>query len=175
MKTEQPVFEFRSFIHELTYLLNATYVEVPASIVQAMGGTLSRRVVCTINGKVTFQIGFMALREGAAYITVNAQRLKKLGVKPGDEVHVSLVNDESEYGVPMPDELEALLQQDDEGARRFSLLSKGMQRYILNYVSSVKNPQKRIDRALLLVGNLKQLKEGKETFREMLGKGPRQI
>lgn len=53
---------------------------------------------------------------------------------------------------------------------RFELLKPGMQRYVLQYVAGVKSSELRIDRAILIIENLKVLKEGKETFREMLGK-----
>jgi hypothetical protein len=49
------------------------------------------------------------------------------------------------------------------------MLSAGMQRYILTYVGAVKNPDKRIERAILLMRNLVQQQEGQESFREMLG------
>jgi hypothetical protein len=45
-----------------------------------------------------------------------------------------------------------------------------MQRYILNYVITVKSPEKRLERTTLLLRNLLRSSEGKETFRELLGK-----
>jgi uncharacterized protein YdeI (YjbR/CyaY-like superfamily) len=95
--------------------------------------------------------------------------MKKLGVCFGDEVIVSLQADTSEYGMEMPEELSELLSQDEEGNRRFHLLTKGRQRYIIHYVSSVKSTQLRIDRAIMLIENLKRLPPGKESFRAMLG------
>ena len=62
-----------------------------------------------------------------------------------------------------------MIEQDPEAALRFEMLSAGMQRYILTYVGAVKNPDKRIERAILLMRNLVQQQEGQESFREMLG------
>jgi hypothetical protein len=45
-----------------------------------------------------------------------------------------------------------------------------MQRYILNYVNTVKSPQLRVGKAFMLISNLKNLTPGKETFKEILGK-----
>ncbi len=42
-------------------------------------------------------------------------------------------------------------------------------RYVIFYVSSVKSTQLRVDRAVRLIGNLKKLPVGKESFRQMLG------
>ncbi|MES2618637.1 MAG: DUF1905 domain-containing protein [Bacteroidota bacterium] len=167
--SEQPV-TFDSAIHVLTYLMGVKYIEIPPVIVKQLGGSFSQRVICTINQKISFQAGFVSLGNGSAYISVNQARLKKLGVEEGDMVSVSLVKDDSEYGVPMPEELDVLFQQDREGFDRFKGLAMGMQRYIMNHVSAVKNTQKRVDRAILLITNLKKTKKGKETFRAILGK-----
>jgi len=71
--------------------------------------------------------------------------------------------------MPVPEELEELLRQDPEGERRFEMLTPGRQRYIIHYVNQVKSSQLRINRAMLLIGNLKKQPEGKESFRAMLG------
>jgi uncharacterized protein YdeI (YjbR/CyaY-like superfamily) len=112
----------------------------------------------------------MSLPEGKAYISINSKRMKELEVEQGDTVTVVLTEDKSEYGVDVPEELMELFNQDPEGKKRFDLLKPGMQRYILNYVNTVKSPQLRVDRAFLLISNLKNLTPGKETFKEMLGK-----
>ena len=92
-----------------------------------------------------------------------------MGLKFKDEVTVSLKKDESEFGMEVSEELKELLDQDAEGMRRFKMLPPGKQRYIIHYVNTVKSSQKRIDRAILLITNLKKTKEGKESFRQMLG------
>jgi len=96
--------------------------------------------------------------------------MKQIGVKDGEKVDVVLEPDESKYGMAVPEELQELFKQDKEGKKRFDLLTPGRQRYIIHYVSSVKNSQKRVDRAILLIENLKKLPKGKENFRDMLGK-----
>lgn len=162
---------FDTHIDTLEYLLGANYLHIPADIVRKLGGIKAPRLICTVNGKLSFQCGLMALSQGNAYITINKARMKKLNLKAGDEVTVKLEKDDSEYGLPMSEELETVLNQDREGFRRFKLLTPGVQRYIIQYVNTVKNPQLRIDRSLMLIYNLKQTMEGKETFRAILGKG----
>ena len=63
-----------------------------------------------------------------------------------------------------------IFKQDKEAKRRFDLLTPGKQRYVIFYVAGVKSTQLRVYRAMLLLGNLKKLPEGKEAFRAMLGK-----
>lgn len=160
---------FETHIDKLTYL-KTFYLEIPASIVKKLGGfTMKARLLCEVNKKVSFPCGLMALGEGKAYISISSKRMKEAGAAYGEIVHVTLNEDKSEYGVEMPEELAELFRQDAEGKRRFELLTAGKKRYILNYVSTVKSPQLRIDRAFLLITNLKKLPVGKESFREMLG------
>jgi hypothetical protein len=149
--------------------LKLNYIEIPVNIVKEMGGTFKMRLMCSVNGAEPFHGGLVALGEGKGYITLNNKRMKELGLSIGDWVEVVLNPDESKYGMPVPEELAELLRQDPEGERRFEMLTPGKQRYIIHYVSQVKSSQLRIDRAMLLIGNLKKLPEGNEDFRGMLG------
>ena len=160
--------QFRTHIYRLKRLNNMTYLEIPREVVDELGG-LKNRLICTVNNKLSYQCGLMALGEGRAYIGINATRMKKLGVSFGDEVAVKLEKDSSKYGVAVPEELEELLRQDEEGNRRFQLLSPGMQRYIINHAGSAKSSQLRIDRSITMLENLKRLQQGKEEFRDILG------
>lgn len=164
-----PTLNYKTHINKLPHL-PGHYIEVPAEIVQQFGGKFKVRLLCTINDKLTFQGGLVALGGGTGYISINNKRLKQLGVQSGDEVQVKLEPDESEFGMEIPEELTEIFNQDDEGKRRFDMLPPGKQRYILYFVAGVKSSQLRIDRALLLINNLKQLSIGKESFREMLRK-----
>jgi hypothetical protein len=157
--------KFRTSIHTLGYL-NMHYIYVPAKHALRAGG-IKQRLLCTVNSVLTFSCGMMPLKEGNMFIMLNKKRMKALGVENGDSIEVLLEPDHSKFGMEMPEELAEVLRQDREAGNRFRNLSPGKQRNIIYYVSQVKNTQKRIDRALLLLGNLKQLKKGKETVREI--------
>ncbi|MES2514003.1 MAG: DUF1905 domain-containing protein [Bacteroidota bacterium] len=160
---------FTTHIDKLSYL-KTFYLEIPAAVVKKIGGIGKQRLLCEVNKQITFQCGLMSLPEGKAYISINSKRMKELGIGMGDSANVVLTEDNSEYGVDVPEELTELFKQDAEGKRRFDVLKPGMQRYILNHVGTVKNPQLKLERAFTLITNLKNLTEGKETFREILGK-----
>ena len=167
------VISFNTPIRRLEHLVGMHYLEVPRELVEQLGGKFNMRLLCTVNGALTFQGGLVALGQGNAYISINNKRLKQLGVRHGDVVQVALEEDKSQYGMEVPEELAELLLQDDAGRDRFSRLTPGRQRYIIHYVASVKSSQLRVDRAILLIENLKRLPPGKESFREMLGLEPR--
>lgn len=166
-KTKEIIY--KSKIYKLEHLVGMHYFEVPPEIIDQLGGKFKMRLLCTINNKLTFQGGLVALGNGSGYVSINASRLKKLGLKFNDAITVSLKKDYSEYGMEMSEELKELLAQDVEGMRRFNMLTPGKQRYIIHYVNTVKSSQLRINRAILLITNLKKTKEGKESFRAMLG------
>lgn len=139
-------------------------------MIEETGGSLKQRVLFSVNGSENWHGGFVSLGDGNAYITLNTARLKQLGLSTGDEVELTLMQDESEFGMPVPVELDELLAQDEEGLQRFMGLTPGKQRYIIHYINSVKSGEKRLERALLLIGNLKKTQPGKEQFRQLLGK-----
>jgi hypothetical protein len=160
---------FITQIKRLEHFVNTHYLEVPEAVIQQLSKKLKTKLICTVNQSLTFQCGLVALGEGRAYITLSGKRMKQLGVSYGHEVAVLLEEDESTYGMEVPEELAELLAQDDEGKKRFHGLPMGKQRYIIFYISSVKSSQLRIDRAVQLIGNLKRLPVGKESFRDILG------
>src|SRR5688500_14631827 len=81
----------------------------------------SRRVVCTLNGTESFPCALMPYN-GAFFLMVNKRIRTRLGIGPGDPVSVELAKDESKYGLPMPEELQEVLNQDPEGEKYFQSL-----------------------------------------------------
>ncbi len=166
---ESEIFNYNS--------LKLHYFEIDESILSRTAdkdskNIYSQRFIVKINDSEPWQGGVVALGNGKGYITVKNAILKKNKVRLGDIVTVYLEKDDSEYGMVFSDELKEVLFQDPEGERRFHLLSKAMQRYIIYYVNQVKSSQKKIERALMLINNLKKTAEGKEEFRVLLGKEP---
>ena len=90
----------------------------------------------------------------------------KLGLKLGMQVQASLRKDDSEYGLPMPEELAELLQQDEDGNALFHALTPGKQRTLLYIVGSPKTSDTRLRRAIVVVEHLKS-NGGKINFRRL--------
>jgi uncharacterized protein DUF1905/bacteriocin resistance YdeI/OmpD-like protein len=115
----------------------------------------NRRVVCSLNGAEPFQCALMPY-EGAYFILVNKAKRTELGVEPGDRLVVRLGKDESEYGLPMPEEFREVLDQDAEGDKLFHSLTPGKQRSLLYYVGKIKDIDRRIHTALIIVDHLRE-------------------
>lgn len=132
------------------------FLEVSKEIVAKFGFEgKSKRVVCSINGSEGFQCALMPSGD-IFYIIVNKKKRDALGIAAGDTVSVELVRDESKYGLPMPDELREVLNQDPEGDRLFHALTAGKQRSLLYLIGKINDIDKRIHQALIVVDHLKE-------------------
>lgn len=114
-----------------------------------------RRVLCSINGGEKFHCALMPDGD-ELYIIVNKKHRDALGIVAGDTVEVVLERDESKYGLPMPEEFQAVLDQDAEGDRLFHALGKGKQRSVLYLLSRPKDVDVRIHHSLIVVQHLKE-------------------
>lgn len=171
---EQPLVTYTTPVVKLHYL-NYLVIEVPPVILDQLPGKFEKgdynqRLIIRLDNTIEWQCGLLAMGEGSACVTIQSKRLKELKKTIGDDVEVQFFKDESTYGVEVAEEIAEYWSQDPEAFRRFSQLTPSMQRYILNYVTTVKNPDKRMERTLLLMRNLLRSAEGKETFKELLGK-----
>lgn len=113
----------------------------------------TRRVVCTINDNHTFQCALLPNKDEFC-IGVNKAIREKLGLDDGSLVRVELVEDTSKYGAPMPEELREVLKQDPDGSRVFHALTAGKQRSLIYMISSVKDVDRRIHIALIVLKHL---------------------
>ena len=103
---------------------------------------------------------------GQYFINVNKDHQKGLKIQPGDDLSVSLVPDESEYGLPMPEELAELMKQDPEGDKIFHQLSRGKQRTLLHLIGKPKSAEIRLRKAITIINYLKE-GNGKLDFKEL--------
>ncbi|MES2558759.1 MAG: YdeI/OmpD-associated family protein [Bacteroidota bacterium] len=152
----KPTTSFKGIIDRFDSNLWHYYVKVPIKIAQKFIEGKDKRVVCTLNRTETFHAALMHLGDGGYFIMVNKQLRSKLKVKDGDEILVALVKDESEYGLPLPDEFKELLQQDIDGNAIFQSLTAGKQRTLLYIIGKPKSPDLRIRNGIVILEHLKR-------------------
>jgi uncharacterized protein YdeI (YjbR/CyaY-like superfamily) len=100
------------------------------------------------------------------FILVNKKIRDTLQLKLDNRVEVSLRKDESEYGLPMPEEFKVLLDLDPEGDEVFHGLTPGKQRTLLHIVGTVKNTDLRITKGLVILEYLKK-NDGQINFKQL--------
>ncbi|MGI8811336.1 MAG: YdeI/OmpD-associated family protein [Pyrinomonadaceae bacterium] len=153
-KTSNPV-KFTAPLETSEYAAGWHFISVSREIgerFQTDGRT--RRVVCTLNGKLSIQCALMP-SGGSFFILVSKKVRTAVGIEAGDTVKLSLVPDTSKYGLPMPEEFAEALAQDLDGDRLFHILTPGKQRSLIFAVTSGKDVDRRIHRALIIVEHLK--------------------
>lgn len=152
---ETPEFTFTSYLEESNNRLWGQHFMVPSPIVAALSeGSEDKRVVCNINGVVEYQCALIPRGEGVFIIHINKARVKKLQLKIGDQVQVSIKKDHSEYGLPVPEEFVEVLEQEPEAKTFWEKLTPGKQRTLLYIVAQPKRSELRIRRALAIAGHL---------------------
>ena len=96
------------------------YLYVERELIEPLGVRgIIRRVRCTLNDKVSFACSLMGNAKGAYKISVNKENRDKAGIVPGDTCKVTLVRDDSEYGIDIPSELVEVLDQDPAAKKLF--------------------------------------------------------
>ena len=134
------------------------------------GSLYNQRFIITLNDTIQWQAGSVSLGNDTAYITVSTERMKQIKVDLLDTVNVELERDFSEYGFEVPIEFEEVLNQDADGKKRFDSLTLGKRRATIYLVIQVKSSDKRIEKSIAILENLKRAPIGKETMRHILGK-----
>jgi hypothetical protein len=130
----------------------------------------SKRFVIKVNNKVNWRGGSTVLGEGRSYISISKARMKELNVELDDEISIELEKDYSEFGMDVPVEFQEILHQDPEANARFSVLTKGIQRATIYIVNKLKTSEKRIEKSIFLLENLKKAPKNNTTMRQILGK-----
>jgi hypothetical protein len=135
-----------------------THIIIPKKIAEKYIDADNRRVICTLNASETYHAALMHAGNGDYMIMVNAQLRKKLRLNDGAEVQVSLRKDESEYGLPLPEEFKELLKQDIAGEELFHKLTMGKQRTLLYIIAKPKSSALRIRNGIVVLEHLKRNK-----------------
>ncbi len=126
----------------------------------------NKRLICKINNTIEFQCALMPDGDDRYFINLNKSRCKKIKAEIGDDLQVSLKPDTSKYGLPMPEEFEAVLDSDDEGNHLFHALTPGKQRNLLYIAGQPKSSDIRIRKSLIMIEHLKQ-HQGKIDFKQL--------
>jgi hypothetical protein len=143
--------KFKAPLEEVDAALISTVIYIPTAVMKKLPQHRVR-VKGTMNG-APFALAVQYRKSGKSFFIVSKPLRKAAEIRPGSVVDVQfrIVSDK----VDIPEELEAVLAQDDDGMKGWNLLTPGLQRGLCHYVNSVKNVDSRISRALYLVNKVK--------------------
>ena len=157
---------FTSTLEESRNRLWGAHVRVSDEVASRILEGGSRRVICVLNGAVEYSTALMPRGDGSFVIRVNKQTREGLRLNYGSQLEIELRRDESQYGLPMPEELQKVLLQDRAGHRLFHALTAGRQRTLLHLVGSARRVETRVKRAVVVVRHLKAHR-GKIDYRQL--------
>ena len=126
------------------------------------------RVQARFEGKAIDFHAALQKYQGQFVITFGRRYQKELGIYPNDYFELQLFEDNSRYGVEMPEELEVVLQSDPEAKQVFESFTAGKIRSLIYVIARYKNSQTRIDKSIILTENLKRgIRDPRELFRSV--------
>jgi len=136
----------------LSQMGNNTGIEVPADVVEALGGGKRAAVVVDVNGYVfSSTLGVMA---GKHLVPFSADKRAATGLSGGDAISVDVQLDTAPRTVEVPDDLAAALG--DAGARgAFDALSPSARKAHVTAVESAKAADTRARRVAAIVDKLR--------------------
>jgi len=126
---------------------------IPQEIIESINQKGRIRVEGTMN-ETAFSLAIQNLKTGERYFSVSnpLRRAAKIQLSIPVEVKFYLVDLNK---LDIPEELNAVLEEDAEGKAAFNKLTTGYKRSLIHYITSVKNVDSRVKRALELVGKAK--------------------
>ena len=128
---------------------NNTGIEIPAEVVEGLGGGKKPAVVITI-GSYSYRSS-IAVMGGKSLIPLSSERRAESGLKGGDPVEVQLALDDAPRMVTVPEDLSAALAGDAMAKAFFEKLSYSNQlRHVLSITDAktAETRQRRIDKAM---------------------------
>ena len=152
MPVQKTTFRFNTRLAEIEAVFIKTAIFLPDEIIRQLPkGRI--RVKGTFNG-APFALAVQHLKDGSRFFSVGAPLRKSARIKLGDKVDVffKLVDPDT---LDIPEELEAALAQDELAMKAWEKLATGYQRSLIYYITSVKNVDSRIKRALDLLERAK--------------------
>lgn len=124
------------------------------------------RILFSINGKGNIPRALMPDGTGGYFILVNKELCRKYELEPDQEVTLRIQPDDSEYGMPLPEELAELWAMDPDAHRVFHSLTPGKQRGLIYQVSKPKGAETRIKKAVQISEYLKSV-DGTLDYKEL--------
>ncbi len=158
--------KFKAKLEQLASSVWGQHIKLPKKVSDKFLADGSKRIICKVNNEFSFHGAIMPEGGGRFFINFSKQNSKKYNLVEDQVLNIELLKDESKYGIPMPEEFQELLYQDIEGDKLFHTLTAGKQRSLLHLISTVKSPEIRIRKGLIIFHHLKS-NMGKLDFKQL--------
>ena len=144
---------FFSVLEYISGTITHTGIVLPEKTLQELNQPKRVRIEGTING-TPFNLAIQHIKDGRRFLMVGNTLRKEAKLKAGDKVEVIFTLADPDE-IKLPEELIEVMEQDPEGKAVFSKFTPGLQRSLAHYVTSAKQVDTRIKRALELMDKVK--------------------
>lgn len=151
---DKEIYDFSGAIERMDVEWTWDFVEVPAEISQEIRAKKWKRLCVSIQDLPAYSAALMPLSEGRRGILISQARQKELGAFLGAWIQIRLWEDQSKYGMPVPEELAELFEFDPAIETAFEKLLPGRRRNYLHHIASAKTEATRTKRVLKLLKDL---------------------
>jgi len=154
---------FQTTIEDFHTKLWRHHLVIPEPIANEFIDGDNRRIICWLSDKVYVQTALMPAKD-YWFVLLNKEVRTQLSLEEGHVIEIKLEKDTSEFGHPVPESFQVLLDQDKEGRKYFEALTPGKQRSLIYIVRKVKNIDSQLNKGLAIMDHLKEV-QGKLDFR----------
>lgn len=133
---------------------NMFRIPIPSQEAENIISTWGKRVICTVNGN-TIHSAINKNKNIGYHIILGKKTKQKLNLELGESFELTLSKDDSDYQMDISVEFQEVLNTDPEGQILFEKLTPGKKRSLIYYVSSAKQSNTRINRAIKIMDNIK--------------------
>ena len=130
------------------------FIAVPPELISTVRAHQKGRYIITINDAVTWHCGLLPTGDNRWFVAVSKEKITAAQTKLGGWVHVDLAPDHSKYGMAMPEDLAACLDDDPEFLRRFDAMLPGKRRGRIHHIASAKSDVTMAKRIAKLMSDL---------------------
>ena len=135
----------------------ATGIEIPAEVIDALGGGHKPSVTVTING---YTYSYTVARRGERYLVgVNADVRERAGVVAGDRVEVEIELETGSREILVPSDLAEAIEAEPAAQAFFDSLTASQRKWFVLEVEGAKRPETRQRR---IAKSIEMLREGKK-------------
>jgi len=157
-------YKFDTVLYKNDSHLYPLQFPVPNDIVTKLKHEKVERLKVSVNVNDAYDSSLISNGDQEYFIKINQQQIKKMNLNIGDQVSMTVVGDESVYGMPLPEEFAVIWEIDQDAHTYFHALTPGKQRNLIYIVNKVKSLNIRARKATIIMEHLK-INNGKLDFK----------
>jgi hypothetical protein len=139
--------------------MNAAYVEFPFNVEELFGTRGQVKVKALFDKQVEYRGSLANMGRNCHTLGLTQEIRSKLGKSFGDTIEVELERDLEVREVIIPEEVQALLNENPEEKAYFEKLSYTHRKEYINWITSAKKEETRTNRLVSFIEKLRQKKK----------------